>query len=453
MQVFGDTHGEAVHLFDRDCTAQRRHQKVIEEAPAVFVDPKTREEILNAAVKLCKESGYVGAGTVEFLLAPSGEFYFLEVNSRLQVEHPVTEETTGLDLVELQIRIAAGEKLSKILGSKNIKSTGHSIECRICAESPEQNFMTSTGQILEMNSAVLANIPGVRLDTGFGKGDVITHYYDSLIAKVIVKANSRSEAVQQTCQALRNFHICGIKTNIPYLLKILNSSEFSSPAFHINFAESLIPSEAEQHSTRALFGALSLITDRYRSNTEKPDSWNRNFAWRQSGSEVRTTLKVSDIETSFILQSLERDTYRVLNHDSSEVLHHLSKVSLASSGALSFLLEGRHHGCTLYKVEDRQFIATHLGLAEIEEFFPTLQSNKGAAHHSNEIRSPFPGKIVGVQVKKKDTVEAGTSLVILESMKMEHPLKAPLAATVDEINVKVGDIIEANKILVKLSFS
>lgn len=236
VQVLADLHGNVACLFERECSLQRRHQKIIEEAPSPVVDDALWQKMRHAAVSLIKTAGYVGAGTVELMFnEPTGEFYFLEVNARLQVEHPVTEEITGLDLVKWQLRIAAGEKLDigagLLDGNRNV-IRGHAIEARIVAEDPGQGFMPSIGPILAWAEP---KMPGIRVDTGYGPGTEVSRYYDSLIAKVIAHADSRGEAIDKLRQALLDFHVIGIKTNIAYLLDILDSPGFRSGAFDTGY--------------------------------------------------------------------------------------------------------------------------------------------------------------------------------------------------------------------------
>lgn len=451
VQMFGDTHGGAIHLSDRDCTAQRRHQKVLEEAPSFFVPETTRAEILKTAVALCKGSGYVGAGTAEFLLAPDGKFYFLEVNSRLQVEHPATELVTGLDLVELQIKVAAGAKINELVPSTP-ETSGYSIEARICAESPENNFMTSTGKILQMNTDEVVNSLNVRIDAGFGSGDSVTHYYDSLIAKVIAHGSSRAEALQKCRDALKNFHILGIRTNIPYLLKILDSVEFGSASFHVNAAENLIPSAELQLKEKSLAAALHVLCSRLRENSNQPNVWSTAVNWRLHSGRTKNTATVNDTDISFGLESIGNNNFLVLS-ESGETLWSIGRISMTPSGSLSYLLDGRHHGCRPYSASGRSFIGTHLGVFEIAEHFPKLKSHREQSAVSNEIKAPFPGKVVAVKAAIGGALAEGDSVIVLESMKMEHPLKAPLAGVVAEISVKEGDVIEAGRVLARLTFN
>jgi acetyl/propionyl-CoA carboxylase alpha subunit len=451
VQMFGDTHGNAIHLSDRDCTAQRRHQKVLEEAPSFFVPETVRAEILKTAVALCKGSGYVGAGTAEFLLAPDGKFYFLEVNSRLQVEHPATELVTGLDLVELQIKVAAGAKITELI-NKPIDPKGFAIEARICAESPENNFMTSTGRILKMNTDEVVNRHGVRIDAGFCAGDSVTHYYDSLIAKVIAHGATREEALTKCRDALKNFHILGIRTNIPYLLKILSSNEFSQAAFHVNAAESLIPNDETQLKEKSLAASLYTIATSLSENSSRPNIWSSALNWRLHSRKIRINSLVNESGVSVFLEASGKNSFRVIS-EANEILWAIDRATLTPAGSLSFLLDGRHHGCVNYSEAGRNFIATHLGVFEVAEHFPKLKSHRDQAVVSNEIKAPFPGKVVAIKTSKGAKINEGDPVIVLESMKMEHPLKAPLSGAVEELTVKEGDVIEAGRLVARLNFT
>lgn len=232
IQILADEYGNVVHLGERECSMQRRHQKIIEESPSVIIDEKLRDEMGESAKKIVKAAGYSNAGTVEFIVDKNNNYYFLEVNTRLQVEHPITEMRTGLDLVREQLKIASGEKLS--FKQKDIGYKGHSIECRICAEDPENNFMPSTGKIIFLKN-VLSN--GIREDTGIEEGNEISVYYDPMISKLISYGSTREIAVNKMKRALEDYKIIGINTNIPFLLKLLQSSEFVNGNYHTQFVE------------------------------------------------------------------------------------------------------------------------------------------------------------------------------------------------------------------------
>lgn len=230
VQIFGDKHGNYVHIFERECSIQRRHQKIIEEAPSSFVNDKTREKITRAAINAAKACGYYNAGTIEFLMDRNSDFYFLEMNTRLQVEHPVTEMISGLDLVKEQINVAAGNKLS--FNQDDLKINGHSVEARIYAEDPENSFLPSTGKLLEFQ---IPSGPGIRVDAGFSRGSLISLYYDPLIAKLTAWGKNRDEALERLKRALDEFQIAGVTTNISLLKEICNNENFRKGKFDINF--------------------------------------------------------------------------------------------------------------------------------------------------------------------------------------------------------------------------
>ena len=232
VQIFGDKLGNYVHIFERECSIQRRHQKIIEEAPSSFVDDKTRKKITQAAINAAKACGYYNAGTIEFLMDKYSNFYFLEMNTRLQVEHPVTEMISGLDLVKEQINVAAGNKLS--FKQKDLKIYGHAVEARIYAEDPENNFLPSTGKLIEFQSP---SGPGIRVDAGFTRGSIISLYYDPLIAKLAAWGKTREEAIARLKRALAEFQIAGVTTNIPLLKAVCDNYFFKKGEFDINFVE------------------------------------------------------------------------------------------------------------------------------------------------------------------------------------------------------------------------
>lgn len=258
VQVLADKHGNYLHLFERECSIQRRHQKIIEEAPSSFVDKETRKKITMTAINAAKACGYYNAGTIEFLMDKKKDFYFLEMNTRLQVEHPVTELITGTDLVKEQISIAGGNKLN--FNQDDLKITGHAIESRIYAEDPENDFLPSTGKIIEYNQP---SGPGIRVDSGFIAGSEITVYYDPLIAKLISYSNNRKTAIQKMCSALREYHIAGLITNISFMESIFTHKDFINGEIDNNFVEREFPKKgkkkkniSETEMVAALFSAV-----------------------------------------------------------------------------------------------------------------------------------------------------------------------------------------------------
>jgi acetyl-CoA carboxylase biotin carboxylase subunit len=285
VQIFGDKLGNYVHIFERECSIQRRHQKIIEEAPSSFVDDKTRTKITKAAINAAKACGYYNAGTVEFLMDKHSNFYFLEMNTRLQVEHPVTEMISGLDLVKEQIYVASGEKLS--FKQEDIKINGHSIEARIYSEDPENNFLPSTGKLLEFQ---VPSGPGVRIDAGFSRGSLISLYYDPLIAKLSTWGKNRNEALERLKRALNEFQIAGVSTNISLLKAVCNNINFIKGNFDINFLEKEITDEIQSKSgsfdevENAVVIISSLLKVRS-SSTEINNSTTDNNKWTELQNE------------------------------------------------------------------------------------------------------------------------------------------------------------------------
>lgn len=279
VQIFGDKHGNYLHFFERECSIQRRHQKIIEEAPSIFVDNDTRKKITDAAIKAARACGYYNAGTVELLMDKHKNFYFLEMNTRLQVEHPVTEMITGMDLLKEQIYVAAGNKLS--VTQDQLSINGHSIETRIYAEDPENNFLPSTGKLTDFQ---LPSGPGVRVDTGFSRGSVISLYYDPMIAKLVVWARTRPEAVARMKRALSEFHIAGVTTNIPLLKTICSNKLYNEGTFNINFIENELKNElnydvkSPEESEKAAAIFLAVMKNRSSSKeVTKKDSDNNKW--------------------------------------------------------------------------------------------------------------------------------------------------------------------------------
>jgi acetyl-CoA carboxylase, biotin carboxylase subunit len=285
VQIFGDKFGNYVHIFERECSIQRRHQKIIEEAPSSFVDYKTRVKITKAAINAAKACGYYNAGTVEFLMDKHSNFYFLEMNTRLQVEHPVTEMISGLDLVKEQINVAAGEKLS--FNQEDIEINGHSIEARIYAEDPENNFLPSTGKLLEFQTP---SGPGIRVDAGFSRGSLISLYYDPLIAKLVTWGKTRNESLERLKRALDEFQIAGVSTNISLLKAVCNNSNFIKGNIDINFLErefsdeiqSSIASSDEIENAVVIISSLLIVRN---SSNEIINSITDNNKWTELQNE------------------------------------------------------------------------------------------------------------------------------------------------------------------------
>ncbi|MEI9993883.1 MAG: acetyl-CoA carboxylase biotin carboxylase subunit [Rhizomicrobium sp.] len=412
VQVFADNHGNAVHLFERDCSLQRRHQKVIEEAPAPGMSEAMRASIGAAAVKAAKAVNYSGAGTIEFIADASDglkpdHIWFMEMNTRLQVEHPVTESITGTDLVEWQLRVAAGEPLPRTQDQLAIQ--GHAMEVRLYAEDPPSGFLPSTGTLERLH------LPeGVRVDTGVREGDTVTPYYDPMIAKVIAHDATREGAAAKLAAALGGAEIAGLKTNAAFLIRILTNEAFVAADIDTGFIErhlaELVPAAAPP-SPAVLAAAAQLAVAP--ANDTGNDPWNARDGFRLGG---RRTPAVD------ILVDGRRE--RVDAAPSP-----LPAIRL-KSGAIAVF----DHGETV-----------------VVQLYDPFEAADSAGTASDRVVTPMPGKIVQLLVAPGDTVAKGQPLAVLEAMKMEHTLAAPAAATVESVGVAVGDQVADGTIVVRFA--
>jgi 3-methylcrotonyl-CoA carboxylase alpha subunit len=460
VQLLGDMHGNVTHLFDRDCTMQRRHQKVVEEAPAPNLQPEIRASILAAATTLATEARYQNAGTAEFLLDREGKFYFLEVNSRLQVEHPVTEEHTGVDLVELQIKVAEGHSLEKIL--PELKSLeNHSIEVRICAEDPDRGFAPSIGQITRFN---VPSGPGIRIETGIDEHAAVSHYYDPLIAKIIATGRSRAEAISRLTTTLRRSQILGVTTNIPYLIRLLESADFGRVSHDTKTAEHIAAENPLHHSMRVDRAALCAAAARV-LRRQAGDPWGEQSGYRIAS--LRHT------RSHQIQLSGERREITSLIESTRSVAVHLET---AGAAPLPLVVDE----CSRSKQSEDEFAFKIAASAEGESSFPTTElivqhcyighrewitvdgdtlevitaraGRKGDANASSSgvLASPLPGKVLKINVVEGMRVEAGSIVLVLESMKMEHTVVAPFTGEVTSISTTEGAIVDASAPLVTI---
>ncbi len=460
IQVFGDVHGNYVYLFERDCSVQRRHQKVLEEAPAPGMTPELRTQMGLAAVAAARAVNYVGAGTVEFIVeglhgagaAPSGSvgvsFYFMEMNTRLQVEHPVTEAITGLDLVEWQLRVASGEPLP--MKQEDLHILGHAIEARICAENPDNNFLPVTGTLNVYRKPVCASFERstVRIDDGVREGDAISPYYDSMVAKLIVHGDTREQALARLDAALAQTRIVGLTTNVQFLRHVVASPSFANA----DLDTSLIPREAA-----VLFGqdrlglpftvaaavAQTLLAERAR---ETADPFSRRDGWRSLGGAVRRF----DFESQG--QSLLAHLHYL--HDGSLQLT-VAGVSCAlqfsvAADGIDVQFHGVRQTVQTWQQDEVVHVFCALGAAQIVELDALAHAGEAAAD-TGRLTAPMPGKVVSFAVKPGDVVKKGQALAVMEAMKMEHTIAAPVAGTVAELLYAPGDQVAEGAELLKLA--
>lgn len=447
VQLVGDHHGTVLTLGERECSLQRKHQKVIEEAPARISDA-TRNAIHAQSRLLAGAVSYANLGTAEFLLSESEEIFFCEVNSRLQVEHPVTEAELDRDLVELQIRVASGESLSEIGIGDPVTRTGYAIEARICAELPDQDFRPSTGRITHLDLNRSENL--IRIDTGFRSGDVISHYYDSLLAKMIVHDSTRAGALQKLRTALETSEVSGIGTNIRFLLALLAQPSVEEQHYSLSTpAEALDSFIAGRCFEQGLGAALTVL---HQILSEGPLR-----GWRQSG-QARGGGGIRCDDITFDLEwSIERDLFscRASHRAAPERSFSFRISAVPGAGTRIDFHEsnsGRSGTFDLRRLSKESFSASgSLGPLTLTFSPPPRTVDQDVATRSGTaVFSSLPGKIVSVLVNPGDGVEAGDVLIVLESMKMEHPITSPRHARISEIHVVPGDTVQARQPLIDL---
>ena len=461
IQVFADAHGNAVYLFERDCSVQRRHQKVLEEAPAPNMRPEHRRSMGEAAVAAAKAIGYVGAGTVEFIAADSfardGAFYFMEMNTRLQVEHPVTEMVTGEDLVEWQFRVAAGEPLPK--RQEALRLTGHAIEARIYAEDPDRGFLPSIGRLVHLVAP--ATDAAVRVDTGVRAGDEITPYYDPMIAKLIVHGEDRAAALRRLAEALAEYEVVGVATNVAFLQRVVAHEAFASG----NVDTGLIarhqtalfppakPASAHALAAAALAEVRTIVTERASAAAASGDPhspWHDVDPWWVNSTRHAIALSFMDGEAHLEIAVRSDGNGWRATLPAGEV-----RAELIESGATA-------PSRLALRTATDEFLATVVAHGEERHVFcggehhrllwvdPMAHAGEVEAHGGHLV-APMSGTVVAVLVAAGDKVERGAPLLILEAMKMEHTIAAPAAGVVSAVNYRAGDQVKEGADLVELA--
>ena len=456
IQVFGDTHGNYVYLFERDCSVQRRHQKVLEEAPAPGMTEAMRQQMGEAAVAAARAVNYVGAGTVEFIVEQRADgvmnFFFMEMNTRLQVEHPVTEAITGLDLVEWQLRVASGEKLPLV--QSELRINGHAIEARICAESPDNNFLPATGtlHVYEKPACSSFETSAVRIDDGVRQGDTISPFYDSMVAKLIVHGQTREEALARLDNALAQTRIVGLNTNVQFLRYVVRSDSFANA----NLDTALIPREHSALFNQEPIGlamsaaasiAQTLLNERAQ---EGADPFSRRDGWQSHGVTLRR------FEFEFHGASAQAElTYL---HDGALTLR---VVDPAGDAVGPLVFAKVEHGIDLQFAGQRMLVDIHQH-GEINHVFALSGATRitvidrlahaGEAHaDTGRLTAPMPGKVVSFAVKAGDKVSKGQALAVMEAMKMEHSIAAPEDGVVAELLYAPGDQVAEGAELLKIN--
>ena len=437
VQVFADTQGNVIHLGERDCSIQRRHQKVIEEAPSPAVSPELRARMGEAAVRAAKAIGYVGAGTIEFLLA-EGDFVFMEMNTRLQVEHPVTELVTGLDLVDLQLRVAAGEPLP--LGQDDVRLDGHAIEARLYAENPDAGFIPQTGTLLRWQVPA-----GVRVDAGVDSGTEITSHYDPLLAKIIAHGKTREEARQKLVAALRDTTALGVTTNKAFLAGCLEHPEFTARRATTDFIAAHFAPQADADPRSELLAAAALVlAQKSAARLPQPEL----AFWRSSGAATtHFTLGLGTRAVSLRLTSLGNNRFEAAV---GEVRNEIELID-ATGDAWRIAFAGLHLAVRhAFDAEGRLHLEVDGAQAVITDLTMQPAQSRESASSSGRLTPPMNGRVVAVLAEAGARVKRGQGLIVLESMKMEHTLGAPCDGVLAELTCAVGEQVAPGKLLARV---
>ena len=445
IQIFGDKHGNAVYLMERECSIQRRYQKIVEESPSPVLSDFKRQEMGEAAVRLCKSIGYDNAGTVEFIYTSDNQFYFLEVNTRLQVEHPVTESILGLDLVEWQIKIAEGAVLP--FSQNEIKSKGYALELRLYAENPENNFLPSTGTIVDWN---LPNLDGIRVDAGVENGVEISVYYDPMIAKIIAYAENRYDAIRKMNYALDQLRCQGLKTNQRFLSALISNPYFIKGEYDTHFLNEKFNIETNLFLTKKSKIEASLALLLFRWNQRKKE--NRllkgiKSGWRNNFFQAQKEIHICDdeiFELDYTFQDKNEFEVKIDNQNYQVVLkHYCSKEIRLAIDAIesTFYIASDNEGN--YYVHHPTEASIHI---KVKSRYPEVVQEKMKGGYE----APMPGEIFKILVNEGDNVIEGNPLLILVSMKMENTIVASESGKIQEIYISEGETVQSGKLLLKI---
>lgn len=451
IQVLGDNFGNVVHLFERECSIQRRYQKIIEESPSPTLTPEVREKMGKAAVVIAKEAGYNSAGTIEFLVDKDLNFYFLEMNTRIQVEHPVTEMVTNVDLVEEQILIAAGNKLR--LKQENLSQNGHAIECRIYAEDPQNQFMPAPGTMTLYKEPAGS---GIRVDTGIDKAVTVSGIFDPMISKMVVWAENRDLAIEKGIDALKNYAIQGIKTNISFLLHLLKSDAFQNNAISTKFCddhtEDIIQdietyrNQIGENTAMIVLALRDLNLNRFQ---EPKNVWEAIGFWRPfiemtfAYGERNTKVKLLSRKESQYQFEIDDRKYEVVLKAVDNQSAEFSIFNEPYQSAFSLENDGRAY----VNINGAEFVLKRTDVLLSKEDYFISEEGPG----ENSLFAPMPGKVIKVNVKAGDKVKRGAVLLVVEAMKMENNIVALTDAVVENVNVVTGERVDTTLELVNLS--
>ena len=456
IQVFCDNHNNAVYLFERDCSVQRRHQKVIEEAPAFGMSEELRAQMGESAIKSAQAIGYQGAGTVEFLLDVDGSFYFMEMNTRLQVEHPVTEMISGQDLVEWQLRVAAGEILPKT--QDQLVLNGHAFEARIYAEDPDKDFLPATGKLTLLQTPIESK--HVRIDTGVRQGDEVSVYYDPMIAKLIVWDESREKALKRLSKALSEYRINGVTTNIDFLYNLATSQPFIDEEIDTSFIEKnndLIFNNKQQIlqselPIAALYLILTMQQKAQKDALKSSDSnspWHNANAWRLNEPDIHSfVLAHNETEYSVKVEQKNQDAdvyYSLKAHGEQ-----FNCQGSLKNGLIITTINGHRSTTTVSIIQNSINLYRENGVFNFTHILPDCGQHDNEDGHGG-LTAPMNGTMISILVKSGDTVSKNQPLVIMEAMKMEHTIKAPSDGIINEIFFQAGDMVDGGAELLAFS--
>jgi 3-methylcrotonyl-CoA carboxylase alpha subunit len=433
IQIFADNKGNTIHLCERDCSLQRRHQKVLEEAPAPHMTESLRKKMGEAAINAAKSVNYSGAGTVEFLLDKNNNFYFMEMNTRLQVEHPITEMITNVDLVEWQLHIANNENLP--LEQKDIKVDGHAFEARIYAENPRENFLPQTGKI-----QLFATSENARLDTGVASGDEISPFYDPMIAKLIVWGENRTEALENLAEALANTHVVGLQTNVSYLHAITQNKDFKQEKISTSLLEkhhkSLVKEAISKEDINIIAGITFLLS---KDEASKNSPWNSLPAWRLGGNNTETL--------NFMLNG-EKQNISITHLEDGYSINTKNISALLEDGSLSYEISGKYNNAVVFQNANDIWLSIYGEQYLINSYQGEIEAKETV--FTGNLTAPTSGTVIQVNTKAGEKVTAGHDLIILEAMKTEYRISAPENGKIKTIHAKKGDHVNKDSLLIHM---
>ena len=461
IQVFADTQGHCVYVFERDCSVQRRHQKVIEEAPAPGMTAERRKAMGEAAVAAAKAVNYVGAGTVEFIAEPDGRFYFMEMNTRLQVEHPVTEMITGHDLVEWQLRVAAGQPLP--VTQEDLSFCGHAIEARIYAENPDKGFLPSIGTLdtLSFPEHVAFRNGDIRVDGGVQAGDTISPFYDPMIAKLIVRGADREQARARMIQALGQIHCVGLYTNIAFLRRLMQDEAFATADLDTGLIErrhdSLFPAAHDTPVTILSLAVAALLADRGLTHSDtarnpvRADPWAQTDGWRIAGRSTQTFELLDQGQQVSLAMERDGNHWTLIHQNERHPITWSVATTRQGHHTVRAQLNGTDTTATVIVRNEDIHIFLEGAVTILQLHDAVIHAQDESSDHGGSLTAPMPGKIIAITVQSGDTVKSGDTLLVMEAMKMEHTITAPLDGTVEEIFFMVGDQVTDGAQLIALA--